>query len=420
MIPFLFLSFILGFVTLWFQYNKAIGNEIVRDDSFLSRMAVSAKAIWFYIYKALVPINLSFVYPRWNIEPLYLTSFIYFILLIIALILLWRKRESWGRGVFFGLLYFIITLLPVLGFFNIYFMKFSLVADHWQYFSTVGIIVPITAIISKLYLSFKQREGTILCFFVFTVFLIFTTLTYNQCKIYSDGIALYSDIILKNSFCWMAYNNRGQLYERKNLNEEAMTDFTQAIKIKEDYFEAYFNRGILFEKTGKPDFAILDYTKSLTNNPSYYNAFYNRGLLLAKAEKIDLAISDFINVIRLNPKFNEAYSNRGILYGLQGKFEEALADFNTLVRMNPNNVTAYINRGIIYGRKGDYELAISDFDKAISMDPYEKIAYINRSFALDNQNNHKEALRDCLKAVELGYPVESGYITKLYKLAKDS
>lgn len=145
-IPFFLLSLIMGLVTLWFQYHNAIGSTIVRDDSFLSRLAGAGWAVWFYIYKTVFPFNLSFVYPRWEITDSSLVSFVPILLLLSLLIILFRYRNSWGSPFLFGLGYFVVTLFPVLGFFNIYFMKYSLVADHWQYTSIIGIIALLVGI----------------------------------------------------------------------------------------------------------------------------------------------------------------------------------------------------------------------------------------------------------------------------------
>src|SRR5581483_2325352 len=68
-IPFFAIAATLALVTIWFQAHKAIGHEIIRTDGFLARLAGAARAVWFYLYKALWPTKLMFVNPRWSIDP---------------------------------------------------------------------------------------------------------------------------------------------------------------------------------------------------------------------------------------------------------------------------------------------------------------------------------------------------------------
>ncbi len=81
-----------------------------------------------------------FVYPQWKIEA---GNPLWWMPLLAALAVtavLWRYRESWGRPLLFAWGFFCVALLPVLGFTDVGFMKFTLVADRYQHIAIIGVI----------------------------------------------------------------------------------------------------------------------------------------------------------------------------------------------------------------------------------------------------------------------------------------
>ena len=143
-LPYFGIAAIMSAVEIWFQYSRA-GADVVRTDSFSGRLAGAGTAVWFYLFKALVPASLTFVYPRWRIDPAQVASWFPDLALMAVFGLGWRFRRSWGRPVLFAFGYTVLMLSPMLGFFNIYFMRYSLVADHYQYASIIGIIALVAA-----------------------------------------------------------------------------------------------------------------------------------------------------------------------------------------------------------------------------------------------------------------------------------
>ena len=98
------------------------------------RLVVAGKAIWFYAAKVLWPSRLTFVYPRWTVDAWSSRPWAPTAALVAVGVALWRCRNrAWCQAVLFGGGFFVVALLPVLGFFDVFYFRYSFVADHFQY-----------------------------------------------------------------------------------------------------------------------------------------------------------------------------------------------------------------------------------------------------------------------------------------------
>ena len=99
--------------------------------------------MWFYLSKALAPIDLVFVYPQWEISTSHVRWWLPLVAAIIVSAMLWKRRTSpqkrWVRAIGFAWMFFCVALLPVLGFVDVGFMRFSLVADHYQHLAIIAV-----------------------------------------------------------------------------------------------------------------------------------------------------------------------------------------------------------------------------------------------------------------------------------------
>ncbi len=76
------------------------------------------------------------------------------------------------------------------------------------------------------------------------------------------------------------------------------------------------------------DDAIADYTEAIRLNPEYYWAYNDREAAYNKKGDFRHTIADFTEMIRLDPENGEAYHIRGGAYFLRGQKSKAEADFD--------------------------------------------------------------------------------------------
>src|SRR5262249_10555652 len=131
--PFFALSLAFGLMTTWFQKTQVIRGDQIQTENFLGRIANAGVAIWFYLGKALLPINLSMIYPRWELKQSSPLSSLPAILFAVILALCWWFRRTWPRHLLIGLGCFAVVLFPVLGLVDMYYLTISRVSDHFAY-----------------------------------------------------------------------------------------------------------------------------------------------------------------------------------------------------------------------------------------------------------------------------------------------
>jgi tetratricopeptide (TPR) repeat protein len=403
-LPFFAMALVLGLVTVWFQSQRAIGGEMemVRNDDFWSRLAGAGWAVWFYLYKDIVPLNLSFVYPRWNINPASPTVYVPNLLLVAGLAVCWWRRGGWGKAWLCCFGYFVLLLLPVLGFVNIYFMKYSLVADHWQYFAMIGPIILASAGIAIAFNAcWKQwmfgkliLQGALL--------LTLGVLTWRQCGMYSNKETLWRTTIAKNPGCWMAYDNLSYLLLGRGARAEATLDCNTALALNPSDDAAHRNLGIALLESGHVDEAIAHFRKAVELNPDYPNGYNNIGGALLKKGRVDEAIGWFQRALNIKPDLPDSYIDLAGALLQKGQVEAAINCCQKAIALQPDNAMAHYNLGVALEKEGRFDEAIWQFETDIRLNPAAiASAYDNLGTLLEKRNRFGEALKEYQEAVKL-------------------
>ena len=218
---------------------------------------------------------------------------------------------------------------------------------------------------------------------------------------YQEAIENFTKAIKLKPDYAEAYNKREVAKDKLRELEEVIKNYTEAIKLNPKDASAYNHRGVAKYKLRDFQEAIKDFDEAIKLKPKSDNVYYNRGNSKANLEMYEEAIEDYNQAIKLNPKDADAYSNRGVSISRLGKFKEAIKDFDEAIKLNPNYALAYYNRGSDKTRLGEYKKAIEDFREAIKLNPNDAESYNNQGTAKNNLGRSEEAIEDHTEAIRL-------------------
>ncbi|KOP28307.1 hypothetical protein AMR41_00245 [Hapalosiphon sp. MRB220] len=156
------------------------------------------------------------------------------------------------------------------------------------------------------------------------------------------------------------FYTRGNEKINKSEQQKVIETYNRIITKNPGDINGYINRGIAYYRQDKYDQAITNYTQALKINPNIH-AYINRGIAYHRQGKYELAIADYNQALSINSNSVDAYINRGITYRRQGKYKLAIADFNKAISIDNNNADAYYALGLTYAQLGNQQAAIASY-----------------------------------------------------------
>ncbi len=344
--PFFLVAGVLAGVNVWFQ-TRGTG-YVIRSADFTERLLGAGSVVWFYLYKALLPLGLVFVYPRWHIQAENVLWWLPLIAVLAVTAILWCYRKRWSRPLMFAWGFFCVALAPVMGFTDVYYMKYTLVADHYQHVALIGVIALAAAGWSRWHQQaqgparWTARATAVAAAGVLTLF------TCQQSMLYRGEITLFQATLGKNPDCWLAHTNLGlTLFDAGRL-PEAIEHFHQALRLEPNDAKVHNNLAVALAQAGRAQEAIEHYQQALHINPNYPEAHNNLGALLADKGRTEEAIEHYRQALRFKPNYPEAHNNLGDALIKTGSPREASEHYRQALRLKPDSAETYYNLALAY------------------------------------------------------------------------
>lgn len=332
--PFFFISVAASGWTIWEQKFHAGAAGVEWSQSWPERLAMAGLDIWFYLGKIVWPYPLIFIYPRWKIDIAQAITYVPILLALCSLSLLWWKRNGPLRPVFFAAAYFTISLFPVLGFFNVYFFRFSFVSDHFQYLASIGPIVLIAATGSRVFTRSPRRAGA-------TVFAIVVlglmTITWRQESMYKDNQTLWNETIRQNPKAWIAYNNLSEPLLAQGDFIAAARQASAAIGLYPNYAPAHNNFGLALQGLRRDGEAIEEFRRAIELDPNLPQARLNLAEYLMGQNDLDGAEREYVQAIDSAPEFADAHYNYAVLLAMRRRIPEAVRECRAACALDPHD-----------------------------------------------------------------------------------
>jgi tetratricopeptide (TPR) repeat protein len=248
-------------------------------------------------------------------------------------------------------------------------------------------------------------------------------------KNYECSVEEYSRLIEEDFWDSSIYEHRGLSYlalssdidvivnsvisnNISGSSDNAVRDFSSAIKLKPDSASLYCLRAIAYSVNSRltrnqKDLMIKDLTKAITlsgDNPNYYKTrgyfYYYYKSEFAKA------VTDLEKALSLNPNDDDIYYKLGEMHSTtlienpNLNYEKAIGYYGKAVKLKPKEIRYYAARANVFEKVKKYKEAIDDYSTLIELQPVERY-YQARGENYLISNNYESAVKDFTKAIEL-------------------
>lgn len=391
--PYFLLSLGIGLLGVYMLSD----NESLEDTTnftFIERLMVGMTSYIVYLVKMVFPYRMSPLYPYDAQLPVHFYASPVGIAAIGFLAWRWWKKDL--RPYVFGLAFFTFNVMFLL---QILAAGQGFLADRFTYIPYLGLIFMMCWWLNGIY---QQRRYKNVVMVVSVVWLLaMGYLTFQQNKIWKDGITLWSHVLKYYPNAHTPWNNRGRWYRENGQIDLALADYNESIRLK-PIASTYNSRGKLFFDRQQYKEAMSDYTEGIRLDPKLGELYINRAAAHGAMGNLENALIDANKGLELDPENANGYLNRSLVYFSLRNFLAAENDYTSYLKLKPYNPDIYYERGMVRNAQSKWTEALEDLNMAIKLNPNMGLFYVERAKALSALGRNDEAAKDRQKAASLG------------------
>ena len=207
-----------------------------------------------------------------------------------------------------------------------------------------------------------------------------SVLLYNMAQVYTSldevdaAIHYYTEAMAIDPSYSEYYNERGNLYLRKGLLEEAVADYRLAIELSSPYQEVWTNLGQAYRELGRHAEAVQVFNRAIDLDPQQVLSHVGRAQSHEALGNVAAALADYSRALDLDPRQPLVLANRAILHYEAGGLAESLADLDAALELSPDNPQLYENRAVLLHDLERHAEALRDLEtcRQLYADPADR------------------------------------------------
>jgi tetratricopeptide (TPR) repeat protein len=249
---------------------------------------------------------------------------------------------------------------------------------------------------ASMHSGVESRNGTETAYFVL---LPSRQLNTNH---YDEAITAFTQLLRVNQNCAEAYKAKGNLLRDLKRYEEALAAYQQAIELKPDDMWAWYDRGDVLHRLKRYEEALAEFDHAIELDDKNALVWHHRGETLRELKQYQEALVSYKQAQKVDPKFVKSYNGMGnVLFRNLRRYEEALAAYQRAAELQPDYMWAWHNMGNVLDRLQRYEEALKAYKRTTELDPDYMWAWHNMGNILHKFHRYEEALEAYKRATEI-------------------
>ncbi len=237
LLPFFLLSIGLVFLT----FHAAKNADIITNPYFNTQYSLAQKlhlssfSLFKYVQAIVFPNAFCIVHPTGYFLKNYNFLFTLTGLALLGLIFWPQKSRKTSTLVIFGLMFFLIPLMPFLQFYS---TSDSIINDRYAYVGAFGIFIILAYFLHLLLENLPKKSFTLAKCIVLSITGYLLILTWTQDVTWKNSEKLWTNVIIEYPRAYPAYVARAESYMELGLPKLALADLNRALILKPDFAPA--------------------------------------------------------------------------------------------------------------------------------------------------------------------------------------